>query len=323
MARKNVLITGINGFVGSNLALSQLAAGNHVIGIIRDKNHKTRPDVLSKCSIVEGTITDPKLVDHAVSNYEADVVFHLAANAIVRIGVKDPASNYMTNVMGTVNVLDAVRRTRPTAKVVVASSYKSYGEQAQLPYTEDMKLVPEDPYSTSKACTDMIAQSYAKTYDMNVNVVRCSNIYGPGDMNTSRLIPNSILRILRGEKPEIYSGVRNFRREFIYIDDVCDAYNLMVTSGKPGHIYNIGINKFHTIEETVALISEAAGSSGYDIIDRDFPEIPFQWMDGSKLKALGWDAKVSFRDGIERCFSWYKQEHLRQLAVQEDAKASS
>lgn len=305
----NVLITGIQGFVGSNLALDQLSRGNHVVGILRDENHKGREDILSKCSIVKGSIEDISVVEHAVSYYEVDVVFHLAANSIVKIGVRDPVGTYMSNVMGTVNVLDVVRRMAPDAKTVVASSDKSYGSHDKMPYVEDMKLIPEDPYSTSKACTDMIAQSFNKTYGIDVNVVRCSNIYGPGDMNLSRLIPNSILRILRGEKPVLYSGVADYRRELIYVEDVCKAYALLVENGVPGEIYNIGINKFHTIADVVGAITSLMGSDGYDLISKDFPEIPHQWMDGTKLHNLGWSHTVDLEEGLKRTIEWYREKH--------------
>jgi CDP-glucose 4,6-dehydratase len=322
MSRKNILITGIQGFVGSNLALQELAVGNHVIGIVRDYNHKTRPDILDRCSIVRGDVTDLSLVDHAVGYYEVDTVYHLAANAIVKVGMADPVLNYKINVMGTVNVLDSVRRINPDAKVVVASSDKAYGDHEVMPYTEDMKLNPGCPYSTSKSCTDLISQSFAKSYGLNINTVRCSNIYGAGDMNTSRLIPNSILRCLRGEKPMIYSGVADYRREFIYVDDVCEAYRLVSELGKPGEIYNIGINSFHTIEETVTKIAEVMGTSGVDIVDKSFPEIPFQWMDGSKLAALGWKPKVSFEEGLLKSAQWYSERYKKDVDDQEWAKGT-
>lgn len=320
MSKKNILITGIQGFVGSNLAIQELAAGNHVIGVVRDTNHKSRVDVLDKCSIVRGDVTDASLIDRAVGYYEVDKIYHLAANAIVKVGMADPVSNYKTNLMGTVNVLDAARRISPKAKVVVASSDKAYGEHDKMPYVEEMKLNPGCPYSTSKSCTDMISQSYAKTYDMDINTVRCSNIYGPGDMNTSRLIPNSILRCLRGVKPVIYSGVADFRREFIYVGDVAKAYRLVSEQGAPGEIYNIGINSFHTIKETVSKISEIIGVDGVDVIDKDFPEIPFQWMDGEKLAALGWKPEVSFDGGLRRSVEWYRVRHQKDVDSKEWAK---
>lgn len=692
MSRKNIFITGIQGFVGSNLAINELSKGNHVVGVVRDRNHKTRQDVLDRCSILSGDITDPALIDRAVGYYEIDTVFHLAANAIVKVGMADPVSNYKTNIMGTVNVLDSVRRIAPKAKVVVASCYdtstrawtteglksydeikvgdtvlslnpetleveeaeveevvvqqydgpmvkykgrsinclvtpnhrmvlddkkgglvfipaeekvhshgwriptgrvnsccdsplpelgeshwnakkindnyriedllyilgiyigdgciqqqvseqesktgmaaeeyvstcrdssgrftakehngsskvlnkkttnvfhiyipdkdpcrervektltrlgvefgtwkhggegalyfssaqlvplfketgtyaknkriprwafnygydqlynlfegimdsdgnkesrtlttvseklvedmmeltsklglhcsfkyylpqkkkpviegreinstgayyvyvnrsvknilpymrseeeysgnvwclrlnrnknflveregktlfcgnsdKAYGDHKEMPYREEMKLNPGCPYSTSKSCTDMISQSYANSYNMDVNTVRCSNIYGPGDMNTSRLIPNSILRCLRGLTPVIYSGVASYRREFIYVEDVAKAYSLVADKGAAGEIYNIGINSFHTIKETVTKISELVGVSGVEIVDKDFPEIPFQWMDGTKLKALGWEPEVSFDGGLSNCVEWYTNRHQKDV----------
>lgn len=308
----NVLITGINGFVGSNLALDQLARGHHVVGLVKDRNRKSREDILSRCSVVYGDARDLGTVDNLVSHYEIDTVFHLAANSIVKMGVQDPASNFDVNVMGTVRVLDAVRRINPSAKVVVASSDKAYGEHDDVPYVEDMKLNPGCPYGTSKSCTDLISQSFAKTYGLNINTVRCSNIYGPGDMNTSRLIPNSILRILRGEKPMIYSGVAGYKRELIYIADVCEAYDLLADRGVPGEIYNIGINKFHTIEEVVTKISDLLGSVGVDVVEKEFPEIPNQWMDGSKLASLGWVHTVPLDEGLRRCVDWYKQRYANE-----------
>lgn len=320
MTRSTILITGIQGFVGSNLAIKELAAGNHVVGIVRDVNHKTRPDVLKRCSIIKGDVTDLNLVDHAVGYYEIDTVYHLAANSIVKVGMADPVSNYKSNVMGTVNVLDSIRRINPDAKIVIASSDKAYGNHDIMPYVEDMKLNPGCPYSTSKSCTDLISQSFALSYGMNVNTVRCSNIYGSGDMNVSRLIPNSMLRCLRGENPMIYSGVSDYRREFIYVDDVCEAYQLVCEKGEPGEIYNIGINSFHTIGEVVSKIAKVMGTNEVDVVDKSFPEIPFQWMDGSKLAKLGWSAEVGFDEGLKRTAEWYTDRYKKEVDTIDWAK---
>lgn len=171
-----------------------------------------------------------------------------------------------------------------------------------------MKLQPDDPYATSKACADLIAQSYFKTYGLNVNVIRCANIYGPRDMNLSRLIPNTILKILNNKKPQVYSGVLDFKREFIFIEDVCEAYHLLSEVGVPGEIYNIGDDEFVTIRETVELISRILDfEGGYEVMEKDFLEIPFQYMSADKLKSLGWSKVHSFKDGLIKTISWYKK----------------
>jgi len=304
---KNILITGINGFVGGSLAEKELSMGNNIIGIVRDINNKTQPDILDRCTVIRGDILDADLVDRVVGDYEIDIIYHLAALSIVRIADKNPLNCYKSNIIGTVNVLEAVRKINPKIKIVIASSDKSYGTHDKLPYTEDMKLQPDDPYATSKACADLIAQSYFKTYGLNVNVIRCANIYGLRDMNLSRLIPNTILKILAGKKPQIYSGVLHFKREFLFIEDVCEAYHILSNKGKAGEIYNIGDDEFITIQEAVELISEILEfNEGYEIIEKDFLEIPFQYMSANKLKALGWDKTYSFKSGLIKTIEWYK-----------------
>ena len=304
---KNILITGINGFVGGSLAEKELSMGNNIIGIVRDINNKTQPDILDRCTVIRGDILDADLVDRVVGDYEIDIIYHLAALSIVRIADKNPLNCYKSNIIGTVNVLEAVRKINPKIKIVIASSDKSYGTHDKLPYTEDMKLQPDDPYATSKACADLIAQSYFKTYGLNVNVIRCANIYGLRDMNLSRLIPNTILKILAGKKPQIYSGVLHFKREFLFIEDVCEAYHILSNKGKAGEIYNIGDDEFITIQEAVELISEILEfNEGYEIIEKDFLEIPFQYMSADKLKSLGWSKSHSFKEGLIKTIDWYK-----------------
>ena len=305
---KNILITGINGFVGSSLAEKELESGNNVIGIVRDLNIKTQKDILDKCTIIRGDIEDINILERIVSDYEIDLIYHLAALSIVRIADKNPLNCYRSNIMGTINILEAVRRVKPEIKVVVASSDKAYGTHDTLPYTEDMKLQPDDPYSTSKACADLLAQSYHKTYGMDINVIRCANIYGPRDMNLSRIIPNTIRKILNNEKPQIYSGVLNFKREFLFIDDVCEAYQLLSENGVAGEIYNIGDTEFYTIKDLVQEISEIMEfTEGYEVMGKDFLEIPFQYMSADKLKSLGWSKKHTFNQGLVKTIKWYKK----------------
>jgi len=305
---KNILITGINGFVGSSLAEKEVESGNNVIGIVRDINIKTHKDILDRCTVIRGDIEDIDLLERVVSDYEIDLIYHLAALSIVRIADKNPLNCYRSNIMGTINLLESVRRIKPEIKVVVASSDKAYGTHDTLPYTEDMKLQPDDPYSTSKACADLLAQSYHKTYGMDVNVIRCANIYGPRDMNLSRIIPNTIRKILNNQKPQIYSGVLNFKREFLFIDDVCEAYQLLSNTGVAGEIYNIGDTEFYTIKDLVQEISDIMEfTDGYEVMGKDFLEIPFQYMSADKLKSLGWSKKHSFNQGLVKTIDWYKK----------------
>lgn len=305
---QNVLITGMNGFVGSALAERLLKQkGIRVVGLIRDKNFKSRRDLLDKTSIVYGDLRDIDSIRYTMSHYEIDTVFHLGAVTILRQAVVDPQTCYGVNVMGTVNILEAARSVG-AKKIVVASSDKAYGTYKNLPYVETMPVqASADSYSTSKACTDLIAQSYASTYDMDVSIVRAGNIYGPGDRNMSRLIPRSILRILEGIQPQLYKGVAQYKREFMYIDDVIDAYLTVQDRGLKGEAYNIGGSGFQSILDTVKLIAEITNHPDLEpeIIDKDFIEIKEQYLDPTKIKKLGWKCNFDIRRGLEESVKWY------------------
>jgi CDP-glucose 4,6-dehydratase len=226
------------------------------------------------------------------------------------MATEDPMTCYQTNIMGTVNVMEAARECGHVNKIVVASSDKAYGVHENLPYKEDFALLASDPYSTSKSCTDLIAQSYAYTYDMNTSIVRSGNIFGPGDLNKSRIIPGSILRILDGERPVIYSGVGNYKREFMYIDDVLDAYLSVQDRGLKGEAYNVGGSGFQNIFDTVNIIIEEMGVDiEPQVLEKDFIEIKEQYLDQSKLEALGWKCKYDIRQGIKAAVPWYVEYH--------------
>lgn len=307
---KNVLVTGMNGFIGSALAVRLLNDGCSVVGFVRDRNYKSRRDLHDRVSIVYGDLSDTDAVRYAVTKYEVDTVFHLGAITVLRMATVDPLTCYMSNAIGTVNVLEAARSAPHVRKVVVASSDKAYGTHDVLPYVEDMALLPSDPYSTSKSCTDLIARSYAHTYGMDVSVVRSGNVFGPGDLNISRLIPGAMLRILDGKRPVIYKGVGAYKREFVFIEDVVDAYIKVCERGIKGEAYNVGGSGFQTIIRTVEMIIEASGvSMEPEILEKDFIEIKEQYLDATKLETLGWRCKYPIKEGIERTFPWYRDYH--------------
>jgi CDP-glucose 4,6-dehydratase len=308
MSMQNVLVTGANGFVGSAICDRLLKMNKSVVGIVRDRNYKSRRDILDNISIVYGDLRDYDTVRYAVSKYEIDTIFHVGAITILKMATYDPKTCFQTNLMGTVNVLEAARECKHVKKLVIASSDKAYGNHDLLPYREDFSLLASDPYSTSKSCTDLLSQCYSYTYGLDTSIIRSGNIFGPGDLNKSRIIPGSILRILEGEQPVVYRGVGTYKREFMYIDDVVDAYMYIQERGLPGEAYNVGGSGFQTIFDTVQMIIEEMGvNMEVQVLEKDFIEIKEQYLDPSKLENLGWKCKHSIRDGIREAIPWYKE----------------
>lgn len=308
---KNVLVTGINGFVGSSVAKRLVSADANVTGIVRDIN-SNHGDLLARCNIALGSITDYHFLSDVISKNEIDVIFHFAANSIVRISARDPMNTYDVNVMGTVALLEAARNVGRCRSIVVASSDKAYGDHVVLPYVENFPLIPRNTYDTSKACMDMISRSYASNYDMPICVTRCSNIYGPGDYNFSRIIPNTVRRILDGKNPVLYSDIKEMEREFIFIDDVVDACIRLaeVAPLHAGVAFNIGGTGPVSIESVVKSIGDIMGvkDAFVETIEREssFREIKRQCINADLLNdATGWNPSVSLFDGLRITVDWY------------------
>jgi len=291
---KGVLCTGADGFIGGHLQrkLSRLGCYSHgTLGSMPDD------------------IRDPLIVEKLFLDTCPKIIFHLAAQAIVGKAEAGTKECLETNIMGTVNILEVCRRNDKWIEaVVVASSDKAYG-RSPPPYREDgTPLDPVNPYDTSKACQDMIARCYAETYGLPVTVTRCSNVYGPGDLNWSRLIPYTARCLIKGEKPVFHSGLGGVYKEWIYVDDVVDAYILLAEkiAETKGKAYNIGSGIVLTRDEVVhrilggdaPIMEEAVG----------FRELGSQSLDSSRIRALGWKPKVSFNEGLRRTLEWYKQD---------------
>lgn len=311
MKGKNVLVTGAAGFIGGCLSEALLEMGANVTCLIRSMG--TAPAGLVGATIFTGEVTDYKLMCDIISSQEIEYIFHLAANAIVRIAARDPMSTYNTNVMGTVALLEAARNVGRCKKIVVASSDKAYGDHEVLPYVETMALQPKNTYDTSKACADMIARTYAHNYSMPIVVTRCSNVYGPGDPNQSRIIPSSIVKVLNGEPPMLYSDVNVMEREFIYIDDVINACLALAESGPEtnGEAFNIGGTGAVAVSEVVSIILQLLKSDIQpNVVQREaaFKEIQRQYIDADKLtKATGWRSHVSLTEGLRKTIRSYER----------------
>lgn len=310
---RNVLVTGASGLIGYALTRRLASEGANVVALVRDMNIRqgqllTGPNV----TLVRGDVVDYCFMREVISTYEVDTVFHMAAYAIVRIAANDPLTAYRTNVMGTVALLEAVRNVGRCRRVVVASSDKAYGDHIELPYVETHALEPRNTYDTSKACADMVARTYALNYEMPVVVTRCSNVYGPGDYNLSRIIPNTLRRLYDGKAPMLYSDIETMEREFIYIDDVVDAYMLLGKNGMEdaGEAYNIGgtgPTKIRDLVDTVCVVA-GMGGVGCEVVQRDpsFREIARQYIDAGKIgSAYGWAPATSLHKGLKRTTAWY------------------
>jgi CDP-glucose 4,6-dehydratase len=214
--------------------------------------------------------------------------------------------------MGTVNLLEAARLVGSVKSVVVSTSDKVYGH-ALPPYTEETPFMPKYTYEATKACQDIVCQNYYHQYGLPVKIIRCSNVYGPTDPNQSRLIPNSINKILSGKAPEVFQDVLHNKREFIYIDDVLSAIEVVNSKGRPGEAYCVGGTGAHTVAEVLEIIKGQTGSKLEPMVKtraETHKEIKEQWIDASKLRALGWTPFVSLDAGIAKCVAQLKQDRI-------------
>jgi CDP-glucose 4,6-dehydratase len=312
-AERSVLVTGATGMVGSALTKTLVEAGARVTALVADHDPQSeliRGGLISRVTVVDGRLEDVDAVERAVAGNDVETIFHLAAQTIVSTAYRSPRATFESNVQGTWNVLD-VARLHPTLvrSVVVASSDKAYGASSVLPYTEDMPLAGTFPYEVSKSMTDLTARSYGVTYGVPVAIARCSNIYGPGDLNWSRIVPGTFRSILRNEQPVLRSD-GTFLRDYLHVDDVVSGYLALVdAAGKdPGVAYNFSNESPSTVLEIYEACCVAAGVPGLEpeILDQAVGEIRDQYLDASRARAdLHWRAETALADGLDRTFSWY------------------
>jgi CDP-glucose 4,6-dehydratase len=223
---RNVFVTGATGFIGANLVKKLVELGANVVCLQRDVVKLNSLDVLGlqkKVTIINGSVENLDLMSRILNEYEINPVFHLAAQALVGVANRSPLSTFESNIRGTYILLEACRQNSIVERIVVASSDKAYGIHTELPYEEDFSLNGLYPYDVSKTCTDLLAQSFASSYDVPVSIIRSANVYGEGDLNLSRIIPGTIISILKNENPIIRSDGTPIR-EFIYTEDIVNGY---------------------------------------------------------------------------------------------------
>lgn len=323
---KNILITGVNGFIGSNLAKMLVEKGANVFGLIRNAKLDTLlyyEKVNEKIVLIEGELTDKDLFARIISEEQIHSVFHLAAQVEIGVGLANPYLTFETNVKGTYSLLEAIRQFPQTIEsVIIASTDKSYGSypKEKMPYKEDYPLLPKYPYDVSKACADMISQCYAtEVYKLPIVVTRFCNIFGPGQLNFSAVFPDSI-RACLGYGTFVPRGNGQQVRDFIFVEDVVDLYLRIgeEISKNPekfrGNIYNAGTNTPKSVREVLEIVYKTTGKEKEfsQILEmmkgkETVGEIDYQYMDYKKVNQhFGWAPKHSVEEGVTKTIEWFK-----------------
>lgn len=284
----NILVTGAAGFLGSKLAAmlhEQDTGGRHrIFGLLHDRDPQC--GWWSNLPWRNGNVLDYSRMLEIIVDAEIDQIYHMAAKSIVRNCKSDPIGCFQTNVLGTVNVLEAARQSERVQGIMCMESDKAYGA-GPVPYREEQALRPGSVYEASKACVSHVCRAYYENYGLPVFTVRSANVYGPGDRNMTRLIPNTITRVLQGELPQITAGATYFVREFIYIDDFVNVVTTLMEKGPWGEAINVGSGETKTVGGVAEIICELLGQR-YSFErwpkPHNFTEIPAQSLCLEKMR---------------------------------------
>jgi len=302
---KHIVVTGVAGFVGSNLAKRLLDAGHRVRGI-DNLSAGTLENVDSRVDFHEADIRDP----HIEGLFEgADAVFHLAAKNCLSECLKDPLAAASINVVGTLNVLEASRKAR-VGKVIYADTSAEYEGISEFP-SKETSIRPIGVYAASKHGGAAFCESYRELYRMRITVLRYFNVYGPAQ-DWRRVIPPVmsafIIRMLSGERPLIY-GTGEKRRDFIYVSDVNDFHLLALEDARTdGRVFNVGSGKNFSVLEIYALIEEQLKSGLAPTHSPDLPgEAQITLADITESRALGWEPKVDIREGLRLSIEYIRE----------------
>ena len=311
---RKVLITGHEGFLGSWLTKVLLAKGAKVIGLDKVKNRpiSVLNGLRNKVTCIKGDICNPKLLKSVIDEHRPQVIFHLAAEAIVNRASENPSQTFKSNVEGTWNILEAARGRKFIKSTVIASSDKAYGSHNTLPYKENAALKGKHPYDVSKSCADLIAYTYFHTYRVPVCITRCGNIFGPGDFNFSRIVPDAIRSALSGRKLLIRSDGK-FTRDYIYVEDVVIGYMVLAQKMQKlklfGEAFNFSNEKpISVLELTKFIYKSCQRDPNYKILNQAKYEIRYQYLSATKAKkVLKWQPKYTLREGLSKTINWYNK----------------
>ena len=310
-------VTGATGLVGGWLVRRLIGLGADVVCLVRDwvpESEAAREGLLDRVRVVRGDVRDGALLERVLGEYEVDTVIHLAAQTIVGIANRNPLSTFETNIAGTWSLLEAARRSPKVKGIVFASTDKAYGDCETLPYDETTPLDGKHPYDVSKSCADLIARSYAVTYDLPVLTTRCGNFYGGGDLNWNRIVPGTIRAVLRDERPIIRSD-GEYVRDYFYVEEGARVYTLLAEqiAARPelkGEAFNFSNETQVTVNELVDRILHLMKRTDLKPIVKNEAtrEIRHQYLSAKKARdTFDWRPTHSLDQGLERTIAWYRK----------------
>lgn len=311
-----VLVTGGLGFIGSNFCKLLLTKHPDIEIINVDKigigaNPANLHDIENdkRYTFIKGDICNPHLMNRLV--HQVDAVVNVAAETHVDRSIADPNVFLQNNTLGTFTILEAIRRHNHKARLLQVSTDEVYGEALEGSFTEQTPPRPSNPYSASKAAADMFVLSYHKTFGINVSITRCTNNFGPYQL-PEKLIPKTVIRAMRNLPIPIYGRGTNIR-DWIYVEDHCEAINTVLEKGKAGEIYNVSagneIANIDIAKKIIALLNKPESLITF-VEDRPGHDTRYS-LDSTKIQSqLEWKPKFGFEESLESTVKWYlEHEH--------------
>ncbi|MEK7502034.1 MAG: NAD-dependent epimerase/dehydratase family protein [Patescibacteria group bacterium] len=302
LKNKRILITGINGFIGKALRDRLTSLGAIVFGISKSESFNKQ--------VLNSNVLDYTAVNKFIKDSKIQICFHLASESLVEEGQLNPYETFKVNIGGTLNILESARKNK-LEKVIIASTSHVYGKN-KVPYIESYMPRPTRPYETSKACADLIAQSYAKSLNLFILIPRFVNIYGPGDLHFQRLIPKTIKSVLEDLPPRMWGG--EAIRDYLFIDDAIDAYLLLakteIKKVDENGVFNFGGNSIISVEDLIKKIINVSGKKIEikKVSDKREGEIESQYVSFDKAtKLLEWKPKINLDEGLRKTIDWHRQ----------------
>lgn len=309
---KKIFVTGGTGFVGSHLVEELINQEANILTTNIDldpKSYFLSKKMNKKAKVVNCDIRDFEKLSRIIKKFKPDYIFHLAAQPLVEVALKDPKDTLYSNIMGTINVLESARQFSKSKAIIVASSDKAYGKLSHGKYRETDPLRGDHPYEVSKSATDLISYSYYKTYGLPTVTTRFGNIYGEGDLYFSRIMPGILKAIIKNKTLEIRSNGK-YVRDYLYVKDVVRGYLILAKEIRKtkGEAYNFGSDESLSVVALIKLIEKLIGKKiNYKILNSAKNEIPYQSLDYSKIKKIGWKHKYSLNDTFRTILNWYEE----------------